>query len=266
MNPLALQSRGWSRRRLICTGVVLFAAQVILVLWFGQRPGSLPQRPSFSTVISLVPEGQPMEQFEKFIAPDDPTLFALPGLNGFSGSAWLQYPALDYQPPDYSEPLRWLEINEQSLGETFSSFLATNTLATPMIADKPLPPLQRYEPNYPNEPVPARSLLRIEGELAGRMLPGVPLLKSWPHSQLLSNTVAQVVASPDGMTLSATLLTGSGLTQADTYALKLAGNTRWRPVHRHDGRADLAESLAWGRMIFQWHTLPLPATSATAQP
>lgn len=266
MNPLALQSGGWSRRRLICVGALLFMTQVSLVLWLGQRARPLPQRPAFNTVVSLVPDGPPMEQFEKFIALEDPTLFALPGLNGFSGPAWLLYPALDYQPPDYSEPLRWLEINEQSLGETFSGFLATNTLVAPMIADKPLPPLQRYEPNYPNEPVPARSLLRIEGELAGRTLPGASLLKSWPHSQLLSNTITQVVASPDGVTLSATLLTGSGLTEADAYALKLAGNKRWRPLPRHDGGVDRAESLAWGRMTFEWHTLPLPTSNGVVQP
>jgi len=68
------------------------------------------------------------------------------------------------------------------------------------------------------------------------------------------------------VTLSATLLTGSGLTEADSYALKLAGTTRWRPVPRNGGGADFVEQLAWGRMIFQWHTLPLPTTNGTAPP
>jgi hypothetical protein len=268
MNPLALQSSGWSRRRLVCTSAVIFAVQVVLILWLGQRARRLPQRPAFRTTITLVPQGVPAEQFEGRIALEEPALFALPSLNGFSGPAWLKYPPLDYQPPEYSEPFRWLALEEQSLGATFSHFLATNVISPLLIADKPLPPLQRYEPNYPNEPVPAQSRLRVEGELAARSLKAWPAIKSWPHWQLLSNTTVQAAVDGDGSTLFATLLSESGLKEADDYALMLAGQARWRPIPRSNRSAgEVAEDpLSWGRLIFQWHTLPVPATNSTARP
>jgi hypothetical protein len=273
MNPLAFQLGGWSRRRLIFTGTVLFATQVLLILWLGRRAQPLPQREPFRTRISLAPTGSAATGLEQRIALEDPALFALPALNGFSGPAWLKFPSLDYQPPEYSEPLRWLALNEQGLGETLSQFLATHTISAPLIAAKPLPPLQRYEPNYPNEPVPAESRLRTEGELAARVLPGTPALKAWPHSQILSNTIVQVAVNGEGMTLFTTLLSGSSLAEADDYALKFAGNLRWRPLPRDRIRASPPdpdygpmEQLEWGKLNFQWFTLPLPATNVASQP
>ena len=194
---------------------------------------------------------------------DDPTLLALPSLAGFSGDAWLRFPAFGYQTAEWVEPAHWLALATQSLAATFSQFIATNVIAPPLIADKPLPPLQRYEPNFPNEPFPTQSVVRIEGELSGRRLLTPVNLKSWVASEILSNTVVQAAVDSLGFTFSATLLSSSGSTNADRHALTEVSNARFRPV-RIPSQADPIRSLMWGRWTFQWHTLPVPATNLAA--
>ena len=264
MNPFAPASTGWSPRRMIGTIVGVFLAQVALVLWLGQRERPLPQRSTFRTAISLAVGKASATQFEQATALDDPTVLALPDLNGFSGAAWLRFEPLNYQPTESTEPPHWLALDDKSLGATLSQFLEANGIPPSRIADKPLPPLQRYEPNYPNEPVPQSSRWRIEGELASRRLLAPLEMKSWPHSEILSNTVVQTVVNADGYTISPTLLSRSGLAEADLYALKLTTGARWEPLPRTGGAGTGLDSLAWGKLVFQWHTQPLPATNLSA--
>lgn len=266
MNPALPEPLRWSLRRWICSVGTVIALQVGLVFFLGQREQPLPERPLFRTTIQLAVDersGQPPGTLEGL---EDPALLALPNLRGFSGPAWLQFTPPDYQPEEWSEPPHWLALEDGSLSSTFSHFLATNTLSPPLVADKPLPPLPRFEPNFPNEPVPEQSSLRVEGELAARPLLARLELKSWPNGEMLSNSVVQAVVNAEGFTLSAVLLTSCGLKEADLYALKLASDARFLPAPRADRRADGPGRLTWGKLIFQWHTLPLPATNLSFTP
>jgi hypothetical protein len=211
-------------------------------------------------------------------APDlphrDPT-FRRPGsvattccndrLDGFSGAAWLRFPTIDFQPSERVDTTHALALDTQSLTATFSQFLATNVITPPIIADRPLPPIPRFEPNFQVERPPTQTLARIEGALDARPLITSVELKSWPSAEILSNTVVQAAVDALGFTFSATLLSSSGSTNADQHALAQAYNARFRPARAGTGATyDPARSLTWGRWIFQWHTLPLPATNVAA--
>jgi hypothetical protein len=263
MNPLALERTGWPRRRLVYAVVGVFLAQAGLVLVLSQRQPPWPRRPEFHTVVSLATGGPSLAEFEQATALHDPTLLALPSLNGFSGAAWLRFEPLVYQPSEFTEPARWLALDERSLGVAFSTFVRSNDLLSPPNADRPLPPLQRYEPNYPSAAAPSESRLRIEGELTSRPLLTKTELQSWPYSEVLSNTVVQVVVDADGRALSTALLRESGLPEADQHAVKLAQNARWQPLEAAARSANAFEQLTWGRLIFQWHTLPSLTTNHT---
>jgi hypothetical protein len=264
MIPPALERTGWSRQRLVYTVATVFFAQTGLVWLLSQREQPLPQRPEFRTAVSLVGSGPSLAQFEETTHLDDPTLLALPSLNGFSGFAWLKFEPLDYQPSEYNEPPRWLALNERSLGGAFSNFVQANGLFSPGNADRPLPPLQRYEPNYASAAVSPESQLRIEGQLISRPLRSKLELKSWAHSEILSNTVVQTVVDADGYTVTATLLRDSGFPEADQHALELAQTARWQPLPIQEWTANAFEQLTWGRLIFQWHTLPSVPTNHTS--
>lgn len=268
MNTVAAPPVPWPRRLWFYAISGVFLLQIGLVWQLAQRPQRPAERPIFRTTIQLSGDPEVLRRLSESTVMPDPTLLALPSLDGFSGPAWLRFPTLDFQPSERVDTTHALALDTQSLTATFSQFLATNVIAAPIIADKPLPPIPRFEPNFPFERPPTQTLARIEGALAARPLISGVELKSWPAAEILSNTVVQAAVDALGFTFSTTLLSGSGSTNADQHALTQAYNARFRPARPGTGATfDPARSLTWGRWIFQWHTVPLPATNvATATP
>jgi len=265
MNSAVLEPVHWARRRWVYAVATVFLLQAGLVFLFGHRTQRRPEPPIFRAAIHLVTDHAiPLDSLPGM---DDPTLLALPSLRGFSGPAWLTFPLLEYQPAEWVEPPHWLLLDTTALSSTFSRFIRTNAISPPLIADKPFPPLPGYEPNFPNEPLPSQSQLRLEGDLASRRLLAPLELQSWPHSEILSNTTVQAAVDAAGFTFSTVLLAGSGMKEADLFALKLASGTRFRPLPRGQRAPDGLSPMTWGRFVFQWHTLPLPMTNlSSAQP
>lgn len=239
----------------------VFTLQAALAYFLGQKEQRLPAREPFRTATRMAADEVFARRVAELTEANNPTLLALPSLRGFSGPAWLRFPTLEYQPAEWSEPPHWLAMNTQSLGTAFSQFINTNILSPALIADKPLPSLIGYDLNFPNEPVPAFSRFRLEGDLAARTLVAPLQLKSWASAEILSNSVVQAVVDADGFTFSPALLTGSGLKEADLHALTLAANARFRPLPREQRIGRGSSAFTWGKLIFQWHTLPLLATN-----
>jgi len=263
MNSIPLEPGRWTRRRWALAVGAIFFLHAGLVFLLGHREDRAPERPIFRTAIRLVARPPVAQPPVSRPATDDPTLLALPSLRGFSGPAWLAFPTLAYQPAEWVEPSHWLSLDTQTLNSVFSQFIRTNTVSPARLADKPLPPLPGYEPRFPNEPLPAQSRLRLEGDLAVRPLLAPLELKSWAHSELLSNTIVQAAVDADGFTFSPVLLRGAGLKEVDLHALRLAASARFRPLSRGRRSPDGIGPLTWGRMVFQWHTLPLSATNSS---
>ncbi len=264
MNTIAHDAPPWSRRHWVYAVAGVAVLQVALVYFLAQSPQRPPERPIFRTSIQLAADDEAIRSIASLPGLDDPTLLALPSLQGFSGAAWLKFPTLDYKPAEWVEPPHWLPLETQSLSGIFTQYIATNVITPLLIADKPLPPLQRYEPNFPTEPPPAQSLARVEGELSRRKLFAPVELKSWASSEILSNTVVQAAVDAAGFTFSATLLSSSGSPSADRHALTEALNARFRPLREMPAASEPTRALTWGRWIFQWHTLPVPSTNLAA--
>jgi len=266
MNVAALEPVRWTRRRWIYVVAAVFTVQALLVFSLGRRARPAPQRPHFPTAIQLAGDDWTSRQSTNVFQFDDPTLLALPNLRGFSGSAWLRFAPLEYQPGEWSDSPHWLELDSRTLGETFSRFVAASSAGPPLVADKPLPPLQRYEPNFPNEQVPSQSRLRVEGLLAGSQLLIAPVLPSWAHSELISNSVVRVAVSRDGCTFSPVLVRESGNLEADLKALKVANELRFLPPTKGESAGGYSYEMIWVKLIFQWHTLPLPMVNVPSVP
>jgi hypothetical protein len=262
MNSTALEPVRWLRRSWVYAVAAVFMLQAGLVFLLGHRHQRLPEPPIFRTSIQMLTD--PTVRLDSLPGMDDPTLLALPSLRGFSGPAWLTFPPLEYQPAEWVEPPHWLPLDSNALSSTFSRFVRSNTISPPLIADKPLPPLPRYEPNFPNESLPAQSRLRLEADLAARALLTPLELPSWPHTEMLSNTTVQATVDAAGFTFSAVLLDGSGLKEADLHALKLASAARFRPLPRSQRAPNGTGPMTWGRFVFQWHTLPPPTTNLSS--
>ena len=263
----ATDSPGWTKRRWAYWILSLFLLQVGLVLWGNRRGAPVPERPIFRTTVRLTLDDEQTRKISELVARDDPALLALPNFSGFSGSAWLNFAAPDYQPPEQVESPRWLTLREGSFGSNFASLLATSVIAPPLVADKPVPRLTWSDPKTAVAPITSRSRLRIDGDLAGRpMLMSVELPR-WEASDVLSNTVVRAAVNADGTTVFAVILGQSGSRGADNYALELSNRLRFQPAPRPGiGSAPAAavDDYTWGRLTFQWHTSPLSATNLPA--
>ena len=224
----------------------------------------MPVRPTFRTTVYFAADSWFSEQLDRLPTMNDPTLFALPGESGFSGDAWLKPAPLEYVPQRWTAPFRWLTLDEQGLGADFARVISTNVLVPPSVAEQIVPPLLRYEPHFPSDPITQQSRLRFEGELASRCLPTPVPLRSWPRSDILSNSIVRTAIDADGHALFPALIGECGLPEADLLALRLAAGVRFRPLPHSARDATGLGPLAWGKLIFEWHATPPPATNSPA--
>jgi len=254
------EPRGWSPARWAVTIALVFGLQVGVIVWVKDQSHPSPRQPAAAPVFRLIGN-----RSREMLDLEDPTLFALPHLEGFSGKAWMDLPPPPLSEGEGREPERLLTLSVARLGLAFDEFVHTNpppsfpitarlepTLAMPQIALTP--------------PVSGPSQLQLGGDLAGRLLLTRPALPAWTNADLLTNTVVQLVVDGPGNVLSAVLLPpGSGFDPANQFALSMGRNARFAPRPPREGEPDgRASGLEVGTLIFQWQTVLVPATNSLA--
>jgi hypothetical protein len=259
--PASAGLQPWSLHRQWGLVALVFGAQVGLLFWLSDRTPLRPRQATAAPTLQLADQGS-----TELLAPGDPTLFALPRQQGFSGPAWLEVPRREFQSFHWTEAPRWLPVSLPGLGATFNGFIETNNLDSLPAPAQPEPELTLPGPG----PLPLareRTEVRFAEDLARRRLVTPIKTRSWPHTDVLTNSVVQLAVSPDGRPVSFTLLPpGSGSREADQCALDQVRAARFEPVSAGgpEGSNTRITSLTWGLMIFQWHTLSLPPTSLPA--
>jgi hypothetical protein len=238
-------------------------AQVGLIFSLSDRKPFSSRQPDLTTTFQLVVEAPPGSAIAEWLTIEDPALFALPDPRAFSGLAWMTAPALRHESVDWTEPPRWLTHSPNELGSAFAEFVRTNVIGPRVLADRPAP--QPDKVAVPPLPLPARSNLRLEGDLANRELLGPLELPSIPHTELLTDTVVQVCVGPLGVPFSPVPLSSSGSPEADRQALDLVKSVRFKPLAGGNPASPRSQGVfTWGKIIFQWHTVEIPATNAPA--
>ncbi len=235
-----------------------FLAQVGLLIWLGQR--ELPQRaPSAPGPVLKVTSVNALET----LALPDPTLFALPHPQGFSGPAWLSAPSQEIQPFAWTEPPRFLGLSLEQLAASFTGPALAGPLERSFLVAEFRPELLLPRLNE-TALFPDHSTVRLSGDLATRTLKRPLELRSWENAEVLTNTVVQVLVDQEGVALSAILLgAGCGLKAADEFALSQARTARFSPLPVAINNSSPVSGLVWGELVFEWHTLPAGRTSAS---
>lgn len=273
MKATAVPSPTWSPRK--WSGVVLglFALHAGLLMWFGAR-GPIQPRPA-APAPQLRWAGAAVDELLVFsdrillaqrelLALTDPTLFAQSHAHGFSGAAWMRIPVPEYRAPAWSEPPRWLALDAPQLGANFRRYVQTNQPFLHAFAVQPEAQLAAPEIGATAPATAAPSALRVEGALASRRLLAQPKLPPWPHTDLLTNTVVQVLVNAEGKVVSPVLLGSSGLKAADEVALAVARAAQFNTLTAGAAPQPSATAapLMFGTLVFEWQTLPLPASNA----
>jgi hypothetical protein len=259
MISASVELRPWPRRRWWLFVALTFSVQLGLIFWLSDRSPAPRRRPNVFPAFQLAGNAS-----AELLALNDPTLFALPHRQGFSGLAWLGIPRPTDHSFDWSDEPQWLQFPVQSLSAVFArvsesdNFSLRSTLARP----EPEPTLPE---SLPLAAGPTQSMLRLEGGLAGRRLIKPIELRSWPYKDTLTNSVVQVIVGAAGRPVSVpVLLSSSGYPDADKYALQQTRTARFESVSRN-GPGTTPNPLAdmsWGKLVFVWHTLLLPPTNA----
>jgi hypothetical protein len=242
----------WPLSRWLLLILIVLAAHVALIVIFGTR------KPITPMAVKNAPKLELAAGSSEWLMLNDPTLFALPNVEGFAGPAWLEPPHVQFHQLEWTEPPRWLPLPAGDLGAVFSQFMETNRLATFKFELKPPPrftvPLVPLEPKFAET-----SMLRIEGGIARRPLLTPMKLPSWPYADVIAPSKVQVLVNAAGEVVSAVLLPSNNSSEihdadADQRALELARAARFAP----------ASDLTFGRLIFSWCTVPPPATNSAS--
>ena len=263
MNASESETPNWSRGRWWGAFLLVMVAQVGLIFSLSNRKPLFARQSDLTTRFHLVVDVPPGSAIAEWLEIEDPTLFALPDPRAFSGLAWMTAPALRHQSVDWTEPPQWLALSVNELGWAFREFVRTNVVGPRVLADKPAP--QPDKVTVPPLPLPARSSFRLEGDLAKRELFAPLELRSIPHKEILTDTVVQVCVSPLGAPFAAVPLSSSGSPEADRLALEQVKSVRFKPLATGNSTSPRSQAaFTWGKIIFQWHTLEMPATNAPA--
>jgi hypothetical protein len=256
MSALARQSVGWSRRQwswIVAGGLLVHAG---LVFWLGEKSQPLAvvsaPAPLLAMVVTPLPE------------LTDPALFALPSHDGFSGGAWLRLAPATPPPSGWTEPPAWLPLDTNELGAVFLRYVATNKHNGAFMEEMLKPRVSTADILLLNDTLMTQSVVRLEGPLAGRPLVAPLTLGNPAYPEVLAPTIVQLRVNADGLTESAILVGGCGLKQVDEEGLAVARRARFLPVPPAPdaATAQSTDSAQWGKMVFQWCTVP-PAVTNT---
>jgi len=260
MNGEAVQPTIWSGRRWVSAVLGIFVLQFGFIFWLGERPGYRPPPSGHALAWRIAGPG-----WAEMLALQDPTLFLLPHRHGFSGPAWMKTPGLPAASFFWTEPPRWLSLGERELGSTFNRFIATNNFGRLQTLVLPDPAIKLPEAAS-RVLLPATSSLRIEGPLSRRSLLTRPLLRSWPTTELLTNSVIQIVIDAEGRPVSpGTLLVSSGYPNADQYALEQVRTVRFNSLGENLPAAS-QNHLTWGTLVFEWTLSPTNSPAPATRP
>ena len=126
MTRRASEPGRWPASRWIWTVSLVFIVQVGIILYLEKNFLSTPLPSLFRTHIFLAAKPWQEEIITQPHDYQDPTLFALPSLRGFSGRAWLSYRPPTRQLSNWTEAQRWLDLDTNRLGSEFVQFVVAN--------------------------------------------------------------------------------------------------------------------------------------------
>jgi hypothetical protein len=253
MNALANQS--WCWRRWSVYVALIFAIQFVLIYFLSKRiPGGTSSQLS-DFHFEIFPQPVSEKQLAEMYLDSDPTLFALPSLSGFSGKAWLETPARNYNLAEHTQPPFWLALDPRRLGNAVVQFSRTNISSALGLAGNPRPTIVILQNLDLENGVRTNSVFRMEGEIASRPLLGQPILKSWPGTELLNPSITQIAVAKNGTVVSTRLIARSGSAEADRAALEISRQLEFAPSRTET---------VWGNVIFDWNTIPVAPTNSPA--
>ena len=237
----------------------------VLLIWFlGERAQPVGIAPSPDPWLRLAVDEASIKAVAVNSLLIDPTLFALPNPNGFSGGAWLRPERAELKESSWTEPPLYLPIDTNELGTIFLRFLETNRNTGSVLENILVAHSKSAEVLLVVDPAMTQSVVSVEGPLATRRLAS-PIQPSNPaYADVLPSTRVEVKVTWEGWPESTVLERSCGVKAVDEEALALAKSCRFKPEAVQPSLVGSAsQGLTWGTLVFQWLTVP-PTLSNSA--
>jgi TonB family protein len=253
----------WPRGAWFWGFIFLFLAHALAVFWLAERRQYKSSWQKPRAFLYLGGNHDYDRQLAQAAALRDPTLFALPHAQGFSGGAWRnfqpQFPALT----NWSAQPEWLPLESARLGLALQEYVTTNRPSESRLLAS-LRATRLTEVRLADEPILTNSTLQVEGGVNTRRLISRPALPSVPLSDLPGRTIVAVSVNGDGTVESASVSRESASKWADQRALELAGLLEFEPLPIRNVRARRLAPPTVLRVIFAWHAVPPTNNAVTA--
>lgn len=241
----------------------IFLVHAFAIFRFSDRRDPAPALPPAEAFLYSGLDEKGQQRVSEAVLFSDPTLFALPHAESFSGGAWIHFHPDLPKLSNWSATPEWLALPSEQLGNSLLDYVATNHLAEEQLLASMRAP-ENLEIRLPDSPLIAETTVRVEGPLAARKLIGVPSLPSATNADVLHRTVVAVSVNGDGVVETAALIGDSGSKAADDQAVDLARLFAFDSVSIRDAHGRENSTPMLGRLIFTWHVTNASATTASA--
>lgn len=254
--------RGW--KFLACT-VLVFLLQFSLILSVGRcyQEAPVKESPGFQVVLASSSELDQLSSRILVSQQTDPSLFALPNLEAFSGNAWAAFPNTGFQwdPSPGAKP-EFLKARTNELGAVFLEKAEISAQSTITGASQELETVTRGK--GPESLLEFSTWLEFNGSLSDRRLINFLELPAWREAGLIGPTRIELTVDSGGRVISASLLTpGSGYKLADEWALTEIRKARFNPLSELESEPEALllngnkhntsdARLVTGQAVFHW--------------
>lgn len=262
MNGDSPEAPPWSRQRWAVVVSAVFALHLGALFLLSSRAEKVQHRPASRAAVRWLTSPELARTTLDALLLNDPTLLAMASPRGFSGAAWLRPQPPTYRVSEWTDTERSLAQPTNSLGGAFQPLASGSQALLFDPARKPAAPAPAVAVAQPA--LRTASRLRVEGPVRGRLLVAAPVLRSWPHTDVLADSRVQVFVNAEGLLFSPRLISNGGRhpaqRAADQHALDLARAIRFEPMPTTTGSRSPA--LMEGTLVFEWHTTEPPALPA----
>jgi hypothetical protein len=258
----------WSRERWFMTITIVFAVQVVVVIWLGGR-NTLTVRSEAKRFGTVQLAAGLSDTLKSMLDLMDPTVFSRANRHGFSGEIWLRFEPVEHRSSGWADEPPFLSFDDDQLLADLEAFgqsakpqpgLITANASLGMNERLKLPPELRPR---------TESVMSLSGELQTGDLLEAPVLPVIEHDGVLPASTVTIQVDRRGRVYSARLDSRSGSSSADQMALQIARSLRFGVADGFSPNTDARDFGSFRRAfvtIHWWTVAPPPPEKPPATP